>query len=102
MKSYLIVLGALVVSVSLIGGAIFLSGNYDQYQRRLQAMNAPAGSPLTVVDEAKWQFAKIVGTGGLVGGIVLGSILMGIGWMGKTLEEIRDAMLIEPSEPAKS
>ena len=102
MKSYLIVLGALVVTLSVIGGAVFLSGSYDQYQRRLQAMNAPAGSSLTVVDEAKWQLAKIVGTGGLIGGVVLGSILMGIGWIGKTLEEIREAMLIEPPEPSKS
>lgn len=101
MKSYLIVLGALVVTLSIIGGAIYLSESYDQYQRRLQALNAPAGSPYTMVDEAKWQFAKVVGTGGLVAGVILGSLLMGVGWMGKTLEDIRDSMLIEPPASAK-
>ncbi|HEY8133383.1 MAG TPA: hypothetical protein VII12_16025 [Thermoanaerobaculia bacterium] len=102
MKGYLIVVGALVVTVSLIGGAIYLSGSYEQYQRRLQALNAPAGSPMTVMDEAKWQFAKVVGTSVLAGGIILGSMLMGLGWIGKTLEEIRDAMVMETSEPEKS
>jgi len=95
MKSYLVVLGAIVVTVSVIGGAIFLSGSYDAYQRRMQALNAPAGSAMTLLDEAKWQFAKIIGTVALAGGVTLGSILMGIGWMGGTLPEIRDAVLNE-------
>ena len=102
MRSYLIVLGVIVVTVSIIGGAIYLSGNYEEYQRRLQAMNAPAGSAITLFDLAKWEFAKLVGVGMLAGGIILGSLLMGLGWVGRTLEEIRDAMVMEPSEPEKS
>ena len=101
MKGYLIVLGAIVVSVSVIGGAIYLSGSYDEYQRRLHALNAPPGASMTVLDEAKWQVARIIGIAGLAGGVILGSMLMGIGWMGKTLEEIRDAVLIEPADQAK-
>ena len=102
MKAYLTVLGVIVVTLSIIGGAIFLSGSYEQYQRNVQAMHAPAGSSMTLMDEVKWQFAKIVGTAGLVAGVVLGSLLMGMGWIGKTLEDIREAMLMEPSEPEKS
>ena len=45
MKGYLIVLGVVVVTLSIIGGAIYLSGSYEEYQRRLQASGAPAGSP---------------------------------------------------------
>ena len=92
MKGYLIVLGALIVTMSLVGGALYLSGSYEQYQRRLQEVGAPAGSSMTVVDLAKWEFAKLVGGGILFGGLVLGSLLIGLGWIGKTLEEIRDAI----------
>jgi hypothetical protein len=102
MHRYLIVLGAIVVTVSVIGGAIFLSGSYDEYQRRLHALNAPAGASVTLMDEAKWQFAKIIGTGTLAGGVILGSMLMGLGWIGKVLEEIRDSMVIEPQAPENS
>jgi hypothetical protein len=102
MKGYLIVLGIIVVTLSIIGGAIYLSGSYEEYQRRLQALGAPAGSPMTLMDQAKWQFAKVIGTAMLAGGVILGSVLMGLGWIGKTLEEIRDAMVMETSEPEKS
>src|SRR2546422_9110999 len=102
MKSYLIVLGAIVVTLSIIGGAMYLSGNYEEYQRRLQAMNAPAGSPITLFDLAKWEFAKLVGGGMLAGGVILGSLLMGLGWVGRTLEEIRDALVMETPEREKS
>lgn len=102
MKAYLVVVGAIVVTLSIFGGAIFLSGSYDQYQKRLQAMNAPAGAPMTIVDEIKWQVSKIVGTAALAGGIILGSVLIGLGWIGNTLEEIRDAMVMEPAEGEKS
>jgi len=102
MKGYLIVLGAVVITLSVIAGALYLSGSYEEYERRLQALGAPAGSPMTLMDQAKWQFAKIVGTGIIAGGIVLGSVLMGLGWIGKTLEEIRDALVTEALEPEKS
>lgn len=102
MKRYLIVLGAIVITLSILGGAIYLSGSYEEYQRRLQALGAPPGSPMTIMDQAKWQFAKVVGTAILAGGVILGSVLMGLGWIGKTLEEIRDAMVMETSEPEKS
>src|SRR5438093_6346984 len=102
MKGYLIVLGAIVITLSIVGGAVYLSGSHEEYQRRLQALGAPAGSPMTMMDQAKWQFAKVVGTAVLAGGVILGSMLMGLGWIGKTLEEIRDAMVMETSEPEKS
>jgi hypothetical protein len=102
MKGHLIVLGAIVITLSILGGAVYLSGSYEEYQQRLQALGAPAGSPMTLMDQAKWQFAKVVGTAILAGGVILGSVLMGLGWIGKTLEEIRDAMVMETSEPEKS
>ena len=101
MRSYLIVLGVIVVTLSIIGGAVYLSGSYEEYQRRLQAVNAPAGSPLTLFDLAKWEFSKLVGGAMLAGGVILGSLLVGLGWVGRTLEEIRDALVMETSEPEK-
>src|SRR5438105_11792574 len=102
MKAYLTVIGAIVITLSVIGGAVYLSGNYEQYQRKLQNLGAPKGSPMTIMDEAKWQFAVTIGTGLLAGGVILGSMLIGLGWIGKTLEEIRNAMVEEPSEPQES
>jgi len=37
----------------------------------------------------------------LAGGVILGSLLVGLGWVGRTLEEIRDALVMETSEPEK-
>lgn len=92
MKGYLILLGVVIVTLSIIGGALYLSSSYDQYQRHLQAVGAPPGAPITLFDMAKWEFAKLVGGGILFGGVILGSLLMGMGWIGKTLEDIRDAL----------
>lgn len=92
MKGYLIVLGAIIVTLGVIGGAIYLSGNYEHYQQRIQAAGAQAGSQATVLDVARWEVAKVVGSGILFGGVILGSVLIGLGWIGKTLEEIRDLL----------
>ena len=100
MKGYLIVLGAIIVTLGIIGGALYLSGNYEQYQRRIQAVGAQAGSQATVLDVARWEVAKLVGNGILFGGVILGSVLIGLGWIGKTLEEIRDALAGEESGKA--
>jgi hypothetical protein len=100
MKGYLIVLGAIIVTLGIIGGALYLSGSYEQYQRRIQAVGAPAGSQATVLDVARWEVAKLVGGSILLGGVIFGSLLIGLGWIGKTLEEIRDAMAGDVSDVA--
>lgn len=104
MRAYLLWLGALIVTLSLIGGALYLSASYGEYLQRLQATGAPPGSAVTMLDLVKWELAKIVGTGMLFGGVGLGSLLLGMGWIGKTLEELRDELVAgvaEGGEPGR-
>ena len=100
MKGYLVTLGVATIAISIIGGALYLSTSYDEYQSRLHALGVAPDAPIIMYDVAKWQFAKILGGGIISGGWILGSLLMGIGWIGKTLEEIRETMgneLVESS-----
>jgi len=97
MKAFLVILGVAVITISIVGGALYLSGNYEQYQRRLQALGAQPGTPITLFDMAKWEFALLVGGAMLFGGSILGSILIGLGWIGGTLEEIREVLAMEES-----
>ena len=95
MKGYLITLGAAIIAISIIGGAIYLSLSYDEYQGRLHALGAGPDAPITLYEVAKWQVARILGGGIIFWGWIWGSFLMGLGWIGKTLEEIRDALASE-------
>lgn len=98
MKGYLIALGVGIIAVSIIGGAIYLSASYDEYQSRLHALGAPPGAPVVMFDEAKWQFARILGGGIIFGGLISGSLLMGLGWIGNTLEEVRNTLANEVAD----
>jgi hypothetical protein len=100
MKRYLITFGTIIIVLSILGGALYLSSGYDEYQSRIRALGA---GPVTLYDLAKWQFARILGTAMIVGGAILGSMLMALGWIVKTLEQIHEAMTGEPAEtPAAS
>jgi len=92
MKSYLSILGVAIIVISVVGGSLYLSGSYNTYQARLQALGLKPGSPITLSDEVQWRFAQILGGGIILGGLIFGSILMGLGWIGKTMEEVRDAL----------
>jgi hypothetical protein len=91
-KNYLLLLGMIIIVLGVTVGAIQLSVSYNEYQSRIQAVGAPAGSPQTLYDVVKWQFARLVGGALLFGALIFGSVLMGLGWIGKTLEEIRDSL----------
>jgi hypothetical protein len=92
MRGYLITFGVAIIVISIIGGVLYLSASYDKYQSRLHALGAAPDAPIAMFDVAKWQFAKILGGGIISGGWILGSLLMGLGWIGKTLEEIRETL----------
>ncbi|HEX8879847.1 MAG TPA: hypothetical protein VF749_07450 [Candidatus Acidoferrum sp.] len=92
MKGYLVTLGIATIAISIIGGGLYLSSSYDEYQSRLHTLGVGPDAPIMMYDVAKWQFAKILGGGFISGGWIFGSILMGLGWIGKTLEEIRKTM----------
>jgi hypothetical protein len=92
MKGFLIMLGAAILVISLVGGSIYLSGSYHTYETRLREMGAQPGSSVTLVDQTKWQLAQVLGGGIIFGGLIFGSMLMGLGWIGKTLEQARDLL----------
>jgi hypothetical protein len=47
---------------------------------------------VTLLDQTKWQFAQVLGGGIIFGGLIFGSILMALGWIGKTLEQVLDLL----------
>src|SRR5919201_5296611 len=59
-KNYLLLLGMIIIVLGVTVGAIQLSVSYNEYQSRIQAVGAPAGSPQTLYDVVKWQFARLV------------------------------------------
>lgn len=99
MKGYLVTFGVATMAISIIGGVLYLSSGYDEYQSRLHAVGVGPDAPIMMYDVAKWQFAKILGGGIISGGWIFGSILMGLGWIGKTLEEIRETVANELQVP---
>jgi hypothetical protein len=100
MKGYLVTFGVATIAISIIGGALCLSSGYDEYQGRLHALGVAPDAPIVMYDLAKWQFAKILGGGIISGGWIFGSLLMGLGWIGKTLEEIRETLGNELAAPS--
>ena len=99
MKGYLVVLGVATIAISIITGALYLSSSYVEYQSRLHALGVGPDAPIMMYDVVKWHFAKTLGGGIISGGWIFGSLLMGLGWIGKTLEEIREIMGNELREP---
>ena len=98
MKGYLIMLGTAILVISLVGGSLYLSGSYNTYETRLRELGAQPGSSITLFDQTKWQFAQVLGCGIIFGGLIFGSILMALGWIGKTLEQVRELLSIEDGQ----
>lgn len=98
MKGYLTILGAAILVISIVGGSLYLSGSYSAYETRLRELGAQPGSSVTLFDQTKWQFAQILGTAIIFGGLIFGSVLMGLGWIGKTLEEVHDLLASETEQ----
>src|SRR6516165_6255329 len=98
MKGYLIMLGAAILVISIVGGSLYLSGSYNTYETRLRELGAQPGSSVTLFDQTKWQFAQVLGCAIIFGGLIFGSMLMGLGWIGKTLEQVRDLLAGEVAQ----
>ena len=98
MKGYLIMLGAAILVISVVGGSLYLSSSYHTYETRLRELGAQPGSSITLFDQTKWQFAQVLGCGIIFGGLIFGSTLMGLGWIGKTLEQVRDLLAGEVAQ----
>lgn len=102
MNRYVMVLGVAIMVFSIAGGSIEISASYSRYQARFRVTGAPDSNPLTVLDEARWQFGRLVGGTVIAVGVISGSMLMALGWIGRTMEQIRDALEGELAElPAK-
>src|SRR5947207_793791 len=100
MSRYLLLLGVVVIVFSIGAGSIEISSAYNNYQSRLHVSGIPGSNPLTVIDEAQWQAARLVGSILIFAGVISGSMLMGLGWIGKTLEQIREVFAQELAESA--
>lgn len=98
MNRYLMLLGIVVIVFSVAGGSIELSASYNEYRSHVQALGGVTGTPLTAVDEVKWQLARLVGGAVIAGGLISGSMLMALAWIGKTMEQVRDALAGELAE----
>lgn len=98
MKGYLVMLGAAILVISVVAGSLYLSGSYNTYQTRLRELGAQPGSSVTLFDQTRWQFAQVLGCGIIFGGLIFGSMLMGLGWIGKTLEQVRDQLAGEVAQ----
>jgi len=97
MRRYLTILGIAIIAFGLAGGSIAISSAYNVYRSQLHVSGDPASNPLTVLDEAKWQAARLIGGGIIVSSFIAGSLLVGLGWIGATLEQIREALSGEPA-----
>jgi hypothetical protein len=102
MNRYLMLLGVAIIVFSLAGGSLELVDSYNQYQSHLRIVGGVGPTSMSVLDEAEWQFARLVGGGIIMGGLIFGSILMALGWIGRTLEEIRAVITEKTAMPAKA
>lgn len=102
MNRYLMLLGVAIIVFSLAGGSLQIANSYNQYQSHIQFSGAPGTNPLSVLDEAQWQFARLVGGGIIMGGLISGSILMALAWIGRTLEELRVLLAANTTTPSKA
>ena len=91
MNRYLLVLGVAVIVFSIAGGSLEIANSYSKYQGHLRISGIADANALSLLDEAEWQFARLVGGAVIMGGLISGSILMGLAWIGRTLEELRDS-----------
>ena len=101
MNRFLMLLGVAIVVFSIAGGALEIANGYSQYQSHLQISGAPGTSAPSVLDEVQWQLARLVGAGIIMGGLIFGSILMGLSWIGTILEQLRDSLAENTTVPAK-
>jgi hypothetical protein len=92
MNRYLMLLGIAIIVFSIAGGSLEIANGYNQYQSHMQVAGPPGTNPLNVFDEVQWQLARLVGGGIIMGGLVAGSILMGLSWIGQVLEQVRDSI----------
>jgi len=83
-------LGVAIIVFSVAGGSLAIANSYNQYQGHLHISGVADTNPLSVLDEVQWQVARLVGGAVIMGGLVSGSILMGLAWIGRTLEQLRD------------
>jgi hypothetical protein len=100
MYRYLTLLGVVIIVFGVAGGSIEISTSYNDYQSHLHVSGMPGSNPLTVLDEARWQAARLIGGFVVAGSLIAGSMLMGLAWIGKTIEEVRDALAEEIGEAA--
>ena len=100
MYRYLTLLGVGIIVFSVAGGTIQISNSYNEHQSLLHVSGVPGSNPLTVLDEARWQAARLIGGGAIAGGVIAGSMLMALAWIGKTLEQVRDVLARDIDEAA--
>ena len=96
MSRYLIILGVAIIAFGIVGGSIAIMSAYSTYQAQLHVSGDPNSNPLTVLGEVKWQAARLIGGATIVGSLIAGSILMGLGWIGAALEQIRQQLPAKP------
>ena len=100
MKRYLMLVGVMLAFIGVAGGSLYISGSYNDYSEHLRAIGAAPGAPNAMFLDAKWAFSRLVGVGIIFGGLIWGSVLLGLGWAIQVLEEIRDSLLVEPAPEA--
>ena len=100
MYRYLTLLGVVIIVFSVAGGTIQISNSYNEHQSLLHVSGVSGSNPLSVLDEARWQAARLIGGGVIAGGVIAGSMLMALAWIGKTLEQVRDVLARDIDEAA--